>query len=315
MAVKILALCDYEYWAHKIPPCFPAQVVALGQRPEVEAIATSGPGWHGWVQADPLAANVARAVPWTPDILYFSRPKWWGGYYRGYERCDSWPGVKVGTYEHREEFVLSDAARLGLSRILYYYPGWRAGAVGADVRARELWLPIPDALFASGSRPHHERHYDAILSGNREPWVYPVRAALADAINGGAIARATVRSSLGYKASNLVQAWAEWGDYAAALADARIAFVTPSRYNMLLRKYVEAMAAGCLPIGPIPTCAPAWFNDVVIEARTAPECVAAARKWMDRETERETRAQYGRDVVLQSYTYRAWAEQWLQAIR
>jgi len=162
-----------------------------------------------------------------------------------------------------------------------------------------------------------QRPIDCLLTGARNPDVYPLRERFARLVNDGKLP-GEVRPFPGHRRKSIEDARVQFADYAAHLRVAKVALLDGSIHRLALQKYMEAAAAGCVMAGEMPD--DRLFRDtlgkalVEIDSSMSDERIAVVIKdLLVQPAEMKRRSQIGSDQYLAGFTMEHWARRFLDA--
>lgn len=311
--MNILMVVHRTWWNRKCPPFWPAQYQFLKARPDV-SINVTGPGWADYNEEETLPENVSRLMP-DADAVYLWRPfgiREFGGI-RGAELPLS--ALKVSGYQDDPRAGAAEATRANLD-LAIYHDLWDASNF-TNVPSVYIPLGVDFELFKDGDRPHASRNIEVSLTGNQDQLTYPLRARYRRIIR-SKMAPGRIRPPSKYRYNSLTDVDAEQKKYAEELCHARIAIVsTCPHIPLTLRKYFEAMAAGCAIVGDMPAAPPADIRRRIVEVSTRmtdEKLASAVTSLLNDPLACEQQGIENR-VIAQNYSYEKFAERWVAAVQ
>lgn len=312
--MNVLLVINKLWWESKCPPFWPEQYNALRNHPDVR-IETTGTGWSNWDQKASLRSNVENLMP-TADVVYLWRPfgiAEFPGIIGGEGRLRQ---LKVSAYQDDPRNGVLEAKRAGLD-LLFYHDHWdRQFFQGGGIRSVYLPLAVNLELYTNHDRFMHERHIPVILTGNRNPKVYPLRVRYSRLMSLGRIV-GRIRQTPGYRLPRIESVFKEQRQYAASLMSSKISIVSTCPYIPLtLRKYFESMAAGCVIVGDMPNSPPDDIKGCinVVSAKDSDDVLVSAIKRLLNSPDELERQRIRNRRVAEAYGYKQFADRWVEAV-
>jgi hypothetical protein len=213
---------------------------AIARQPGVD-LKVSGSGWNDWDDSRTVKANL-DAGDWKPDVILVYKP----GDHIGVDKCGVPRVMEFNEAYDRKTFAEIELARPVLAIAHQEADVSRIARVGVKC----IHLPHcadKETFYRDEDLP---RPVDCLLTGSRNPEVYPLREKWANLINSGKL-KGEIRRAPGHRLEP-AQAERQFKEYAAHLRRAKILLVDSSIYQIALSKYVEGIAAGCVVVGDAP---------------------------------------------------------------
>ena len=312
--MNVLLVIHRGWWDRKCPPCWPDQTEAI--RAAGVRVQVTGPRWPDWKPDQKLRANVERIMP-DADVLYLWRPFGAAEFEGVIGANEKMPWLKVSSYQDNPKGAAVEARDVGLD-LLFYRDHWdRQFLQSCGVRSVYIPLAVPLPNYDGWDRNQSERKTPVLLTGNQTPHVYPLRVKFNDMIKRRMI-RGAVRPTSPYRMNSLDRIRDEQRAYAKALINTRISLVsTCPTIPLLLRKYLESLAAGCVLVGDMPHSPPqeiAECINVVTRNMTTAHIAGVIKRLLD-DPEECDRQRIRNRAIAEKYGYDSFATKWIEAVR
>ena len=308
--MRLLYLVSRFLAFHKMDRTRAKYADAIGRQPDVE-LRISGDGWPGWHELESVRQNI-DSWDWKPEAILVYKPE----DHIDVDKC----GVpRVMEFNEAYDRKTLDEVQLAEpSLIILHQEQDLARLWGKNGGARLVHLPHCADKATFYRDEDLPRPIDCLLTGNRNPEVYPLREKWAKLIESGKL-RGEIRRPPGHRLEP-AQAERQFKEYAAHLRRAKILLVDSSVYQIALSKYVEGIAAGCVVVGDLPkdmkfeytlgkyigpvqpSDSPGKLTETVCRILDSPERSGVLR-----------RAAYA--CYLQSFTTDHYAERFVEAVR
>lgn len=242
-----------------------------------------------------------------------------------------WKHLLPTTYKKPSEAFKE---HLGASITSSYYDDW-------DVSAFIVWSPLQDVVLQSAkyhlphslpeihfySKPNEIKDIDILLSGNADPNWYPLRHLMWGAIMKSDLSFSSYteagwivhqKTIVGKEKAQQIEAYEkQLQGYSTKLRRAKIMIFDGGCFDYPVKKYIEAMACGCLVLAPMPLDADLMgFADgvnmvVVDETNFMEKC----RYYLEHEEERKQITDAAYNLYQERHTCTKSAERFLAYLK
>ncbi len=238
--MKLLYLISRHLHLKKMDRTRAKYAEAIARQPDVD-LKISGSGWGDWDKSRSVKANL-DAGDWKPDAILVYKP----GDHIDVDNC----GVPR-IMEFNEAYDRKTFREIELGRPVLVIAHQEADVPRiARVGVKCIHLPHCADKATFYRDEEHDRPIDCLLTGSRNPEVYPLREKWAKLIESGKL-KGEIRRAPGHRLEP-AQAERQFREYAAHLRRAKIVLVDSSIYQIALSKYIEGIAAGCVVVGDMP---------------------------------------------------------------
>lgn len=260
-SVNILILFPKALWISKTSLSRRHAIETLMRRDDVNCVLT-GQGWENYRLNETLKDNIRRLLP-KADMVFWHKPL--GG-----------PGI-LPILRPKERMLNSKAEKIPACATFNecYWPHWRAWqeckSTGTDLvichhqvdmerfHRPGKWTPqiehVPQGalaqLYAQHAKSWSGRDVPAVLTGNVDGKLYPLRAAFKQLLDDKFIP-GHIHPHPGHALPSLADCNRQALAYASLLGRSKAAYMCSSRHRYGFVKYVEAAMSGAVPIGDIP---------------------------------------------------------------
>lgn len=316
--INVMMVVHRHWCEKKNPPFWPRMHDALKAHPEINILLT-GPRWPGYDNNIHLKQNINRLMP-DADVVFLWRPFGiveFGGIKGGEESLDQ---LKVSAYQDDPKSNCREAVQANLD-LLFYHDLWdRQFFDNCGIRSVYLPLAIHLPQFEKWTTPQSQRKTPVIMAGNLNPRVYPLRGKFEKMIRQKTLP-GRIKNNMVYRYRDLRAIRKEQQTYANLLCNSQISLVStalPQFGPLLFRKYLEAMAAGCVIVADLPAAPPKDVAGRIVQVSVK----MSEREIRDRVVElldnsrlREEHKLANRKVIENGYTYTHLADRWVTAVK
>ena len=262
----LLILLPKYYYECKMSMVRRRVVDAQLRRTDINAV-LSGQGWGpgelaaAYSSGLSLRENIQRIMP-QADAVFWYKPQ--GGQkdnvpplIQPQERGDVKAIVSYNEAWWPEQRALQECWDTNTDLIVHHHANDAEQFQDRSGGHKVMWTcHIPhcadESLFGPWRKRWADRAIDVVLTGVDSPEIYPLRHRLMRLARSWQGLNVASRPHPGYRLRSLADCREQERDYARTLGNSKVALVTPSKYNYLLAKYQEAMAAGCALAGGVP---------------------------------------------------------------
>lgn len=291
----------------------------ISAHPEVEKSHITGPRWQDWVREQSLQENVDNLMP-DADVVFIWRPFGIVEFGRIKDGQQKLKQLKVSAYQDNPIRNRKEAVDANLD-LLFYHDLWdRQFFEPCGIRSVYNPLAIHLPLYNRWIKPQSNRTIPVLLAGNLHSSIYPLRGKFESLIRHKQIP-GRLRNNLQYRYTSRAKVNQEQGRYATLLCDSQIALVStaaPKYGPLLFRKYLEAMAAGCVVVADFPAVVPRDIRDRIVPVSTKmpdQKIASIIHTLLGDDVAREQQRLANRKVIENNYTYEHFADRWVKAVQ
>lgn len=300
--MRVLYLCNKQYWNQKMSRVRFHSINAIGRHPEVELI-KSGPGWPGFVNAkvdqDKYKPNV---VVWykpldIPGYEWVTAPKclryneMWGFEWTAKEITQSKSNIIICHHAN-------DISNYTSIKTAEFYNNPHC---------------VEKTIFKDYGL---SKEIDVLLVGVLSSTFYPFRAKLNDVLNMiGGRAQCKVLPHPGYRIADVNSQVVR---YAQEINKSKITLTCSSKYRYALAKYSEIPLCASLLCADVPGECEVWYRSWMLDVEDSMTCEQIAEKilyYVKNDIKRNTLIKKGIEENLNRRTQEHYANRFVQIIK
>ena len=301
--MKILFLCNKDYWMHKMSRVRFHGIDAIARHPEVSLV-KDGPGFDGFTDC------VSSENKHKPDIVVWYKPM-------GMPRYNEVKALKCLRFNEMwwVDIAADEINKTKTDIIISHQENDIKNFKGKCPKAKFYHIPhcIEKTIFKDYNLP---KEYDVIFVGINSPTIYPLRGKFYNILQNSNLKYKTkIIEHPGYSIDDVDKQVIE---YAKTLNKAKIVVSCSSKYQYLLAKYTEIVACKSLLLADVPDQSKPFIRKFIAEVDPNDSEAVLMNKigwWIENEKERIRRVELGYSLIHSGYTQEHYAQNFINVVK